>query len=82
MTLLEFALKINEKIKRAQQNKDAEYKQSTELANFMPSFILQPLAMTLTYLCTAVGINIPSLGFRNDQSGHIIVTNIGGNIGY
>jgi pyruvate/2-oxoglutarate dehydrogenase complex dihydrolipoamide acyltransferase (E2) component len=40
MTLLEFALKINEKIKRAQQNKDKAHQQSTLLANYMPSFIV------------------------------------------
>jgi hypothetical protein len=47
----------------------------------MPSFIIQPLMMTCTYISIAVGISIPPLGLRNDQFGHIIITNVG-SIGY
>jgi len=34
-----------------------------------------------TYLAIAVGVSIPPLGLRNDQFGHLVVTNVG-SIGY
>ncbi len=53
------------------------HNQSTLLANFVPSFIIQPVMMTLTYISTAVGISIPLVGLRNDQFGHLVLTNVG-----
>ena len=37
--------------------------------------------MTLTYISTAVGISIPFVGLRNDQFGHLVLTNVG-SLGY
>ena len=47
------------------------------LANYIPSFIVQPLQFLLTYLAAHVGLNLGFIGLRPDTFGHICLTNIG-----
>jgi hypothetical protein len=81
LTLVEFAKAISEKIAKAKAKKDVAHEQSTAMAKFIPSFLLQPMMMISTYLTLAVGINITPLGLRSDSFGHIILTNVG-TLGY
>lgn len=77
ISLLEFAKQTNEKIGRARVGKDKDHKKATASANFVPSFILQPIGFILTYLSTNCGFSFKPLGMRSDAFGHVVVTNIG-----
>ena len=78
MTVVEVAKKIAEKVAKAKSGKDKRHNQSTQLANYIPSFIAQPFAFCLTYLAANVGLNLSPFGVRGDTFGHIVLTNVGG----
>ena len=78
MTIFELAKKITEKVQRAKKGKDEAHKKATQSANFLPSFIAEPLGFCMTYAAANLGISIPSMGLRADNFGHIVITNVGG----
>lgn len=77
MTVLDIAKKIGEKVQRAKKGKDDRHNKSTALANFIPSFISQPLGYALTYLSLNAGFNLDAFSIRNNSMGHLILTNVG-----
>ena len=77
MSLLEFAKHISERVLMAKQKKDVSHNKSTAGANFVPSFILQPILLALSYINVNLGVAIPFMGLKKDSVGHIILTNIG-----
>lgn len=81
MTPLQVAEYINQRVQRAKKGKDDRHNNSTNLANFMPSFIAQPLMFMASYLAAVVGVEIKALSITNKAFGHLIVTNVG-TLGY
>merc|ERR1712176_79229 len=71
MTIFEVAKKIGEKVQRAKKGKDAAHNQSTQLANFVPSCVAQPLMFVATYLAAVCGVSIKALGLNPDSFGHV-----------
>jgi hypothetical protein len=61
MTLKDYAIAINNKIKRAKTGTDKVHKESTKAADFIPTFILEPILFCLTYLAAVCGITVPPL---------------------
>jgi len=78
MTIFELAKLIADRVSRAKKGKDENHKKATQSANFLPSFILEPLGFNLTYLAAHFGISIPAMGLRADTFGHVIITNVAG----
>mmetsp|Transcript_37979 Transcript_37979/g.46353 ORF Transcript_37979/g.46353 Transcript_37979/m.46353 type:complete len:263 (-) Transcript_37979:253-1041(-) len=78
MSIIELAKEISGKVDRAKKGKDEAHKKATASANFMPSFIAEPIGFALTYLAANCGISIPAMGLRANNFGHIIITNVGG----
>ena len=80
MTLKEFALELIGKVGKAKKGEDKQHNQSTQMFDFIPSFIAEPLLFGVSYLGAQVGLSIP--GLLNPKTfGHVIVTNIG-TLGY
>merc|ERR1712127_771472 len=77
-TLLQFARECNDAVKRAKLKKDESHKKSTQGANFMPSFLLQPLGWVASYLNVNLGMEIKELGLKKESVGHYVLTNISG----
>ena len=80
MKLKDYAKAVAAKVEKAKKGKDKEHNQSTQLFNFVPSFIAEPILFSVTYLGACVGLNIPGL-IHDKQIGHCVVTNIG-TLGY
>lgn len=81
MDIFEIAKKITERVQRAKKGKDEAHNQSTQMANFIPSFLAQPLMFFGTYVSTVLGIEFKPLGLSSKTFGHIVVTNVG-TLGY
>lgn len=62
LTVIEFAKKCTEKVVSAKNKKDESHNKSTKSANFVPSFVLQPVISVLSYLNVNLGIAIPQMG--------------------
>lgn len=77
MTLQEIALYLNEKIIKAKQNKDKEFKESTKIFGIVPTFLMQPAFHLITYCAANIGFNIPGFGDNTKKLGHVLLTNIG-----
>ena len=69
-----------EKVGKAKKGKDEAHKKSTALADYIPSFVIEPLMFVMTYIGAVCGVNIPPL-LSSKTFGHILVTNIG-TLGY
>ena len=76
-TIFDIAKECSERVKIAKQGKDAAHNKSTQLANFVPSFIAQPLAFTFSYLAAVLGCKIKALGLDPESFGHCVLTNVG-----
>ena len=61
MTIFEVAKALTAKVSSAKKGKDAGHNKATAMADFIPSFIAQPLSFVLTYI--AVNVGIPLTGF-------------------
>ena len=59
MSLKEYATAINDKIKKAKSGKDKVHKESTKMADFIPSFILEPVLFVCTYIAAVLQIQVP-----------------------
>jgi len=81
MTIFEVAEYINEKVRKAKTGKDAQHNKSTQIVNFIPSFIAQPLMFFATYVAAVCGVTIEALSLKADSFGHVVVTNVG-TLGY
>lgn len=75
-TLLDFAKKCNERVMRAKNKQDKTHTQSTASANFLPSFLIQPLLHWVSYLNVTLNLPIPGMA-KKDTHGHYILTNVG-----
>ena len=81
MTIFEVAQAISEKVQRAKKGKDDKHNKATSSADFLPSFLAQPLAFCLTYISVCVGIPLDFLSLNRKQFGHVVITNVG-TLGY
>ena len=81
MTIFEIATKCAERVGKAKKGKDERHNKSTALADYIPSFIAQPISFIATYIASTVGISIPPLNLRNDTFGHVVLSNVG-TLGY
>ena len=81
MTIFEVAQTVTEKVQRAKKGKDEKHNKATAFADFIPSFIAQPLGYALTYLAVVIGINIDFTSITKKQFGHVVITNVG-TLGY
>lgn len=61
----------------AKNKKDDSHNKSTAAGAFVPSFFLQPILATLSYINVACGIPLKPLGLKKNSMGHFILTNIG-----
>ena len=61
----------------AKARKDDSHNKSTASANFLPSFVLQPALVILSYINSSLGFAIPPMGIKKDNMGHYILTNVG-----
>lgn len=59
LSLIEFAQQCNSRVMAAKNKTDAAHNKSTESANFLPAFILQPALVLLSYLNINLNIAIP-----------------------
>ena len=76
-TIFEIAKLITEKVQRAKKGKDAAHNQSTQIANFIPSCVAQPMMFMATYASAVLGISVKALGLNPDSFGHVVLTNVG-----
>jgi len=81
MTIHEVAKLINDRVKKAKVGKDAQHNKATQFANFIPSFLAQPLLFFGTYIATVCGVTNEALSLKPDSFGHVVVTNVG-SLGY
>lgn len=59
LSLIEFAKACNERVQIAKAKKDEGHNKSTAGANFIPSFLLQPMVWTASYINVNLGVAIP-----------------------
>ena len=64
MTILEVAKALTAKVSNAKKGQDTKHNKATALADFIPSFIAQPLSFILTYIAVNVGIPLTALGIQ------------------
>ena len=64
MTIFEVAKALTAKVSNAKKGQDAKHNKATALADFIPSFIAQPLSFILTYIAVNVGIPLTALGLQ------------------
>ena len=76
MSLKEVAQKTIERVQKAKKGKDEEHNKGTAMANYIPSFIAQPIGFAMTYIAAVVGISLGP-GLRKNSFGHLVVTNVG-----
>jgi pyruvate/2-oxoglutarate dehydrogenase complex dihydrolipoamide acyltransferase (E2) component len=81
MSVIEVAKYINDRVQRAKKGNDETHNKSTNLANFIPSFIAQPIMFAATYIAAVCGVTIAPLSLRSDAFGHTVITNVG-TLGY
>jgi len=81
MTIIEVAKFINDKVQRAKKGKDENHNNSTNLANFIPSFLAQPLIFAVTYAGAVLGLTVKPLSLSPKSFGHTVLTNVG-TLGY
>ena len=62
---------------RARENKDKNHAKATEMAGAMPSHFQQKLMTWATYFSINCGYDLKALGARNDQFGHVVLSNVG-----
>ena len=48
-------------MQRAKKGKDEAHKNSTKIADFIPTYILEPLGFGMTYIAACVGVDLPPL---------------------
>jgi pyruvate/2-oxoglutarate dehydrogenase complex dihydrolipoamide acyltransferase (E2) component len=77
ITVVEFAKQCSAKVMLAKNKKDESHNKSTASASFVPSFLLQPAILMLSYINISLGIPLPQLGLKKNSMGHFILTNIG-----
>lgn len=75
-SLLDFAKACNEKVMRAKNKQDKTHNQATASANFLPSFIMQPIMHILSFIAVSLNTSIPGV-VKNNNIGHYILTNVG-----
>lgn len=76
LTLIEFAQKCGERVMKAKDKKDSAHTKQTAAANFLPSFILQPMMHIISYINVNLDLGIPLLAPKG-RFGHFILTNVG-----
>ena len=76
-TLFEVAKDIAEQAGRARKGKDVGHVRRSKAADFIPSFIAQPMGFCLSYIGSAIGIPLPPFGLGPDSTGHVVLTNVG-----
>lgn len=81
MTIFDVAKAISQKVERAKKGKDEKHNKATALADFIPTFVAQPLSYVMTYIAVAVGIPLPMFSLSRRQFGHLVITNVG-TLGY
>lgn len=77
ISIEEFAKKCNEKAERARKKQDKQHNESTKMAMFLPSFLLQPLISLASYLTCNLQIGIPQMGLEPSPVGQFFLTNVG-----
>jgi pyruvate dehydrogenase E2 component (dihydrolipoamide acetyltransferase) len=77
LTLIEFAKRCTDRVNKAKNKQDAAHNQTTAAGNFVPSHILQPIMLLLSYINICLDLPIPPLGVKRNTHGHYILTNVG-----
>ena len=69
---------IREKGSKIKTNKgDAEHKQRTKLADFLPSFLVAAFITLASFISNRLGLSIPALALKRHQFGAGCVTSLG-----
>jgi hypothetical protein len=76
-SIFDYAKACTQGVVKAKNKKDETHNKTTASANFVPSFILQPLLSLFSYINLNLGFAIPPLGIKANGFGHVILTNIG-----
>ena len=77
MSIFDIAKKCHEIVQKAKVGKDKAHNESTNLANFIPSFLIEPLMFSATYIAAVLGISVDTFSLKADRLGHIVLTNVG-----
>lgn len=77
MSLLEYAKDLTAQVQSSKKKENVSHNKSTQSAVFLPSFILTPFLMLLSYLNLNCGIPLPCIGINKRSVGHYVLTNIG-----
>lgn len=76
-TLVEIATDVSVKSNKIRKNEDELFKKTLSFMNKIPPWLLSFVVRLSSFLIYNLGVNIPSLGLREDPFGSCMVTSVG-----